>query len=103
MAFGGRYNNRRGIHDVQNDNISLPLVYTLELEVNLLDYNPTYPRNPQTLGERIRKTRMDKGMIIKKLASQVGVTDDTVINWEIRDIKPKGKNLERVREFIENS
>jgi hypothetical protein len=39
------------------------LVYTFEIEVNLLDFNPKYPKNPQTLGERIRKVRMDKGKI----------------------------------------
>jgi len=79
----------------------LPLVYTLEIEVNLLDFNPKYPKNPQNLGEKIRKARMDKGLLIRELASQIGVTEDTVINWEIRNIKPEGRNLERVKEFIE--
>jgi len=36
------------------------LIYTLDVEVNLLDFNPKYPKNPQTLKERIRKARMDK-------------------------------------------
>jgi DNA-binding transcriptional regulator YiaG len=40
---------------------------------------------------------MDKGLIIKELVSQLGVTEDTVINWEIRDIKPEGRNMGRVR------
>jgi DNA-binding transcriptional regulator YiaG len=44
---------------------------------------------------------MDKGLMIKELAEQVGVTEDAVINWEIRDIKPVGKNMERVQEFLE--
>jgi len=43
---------------------------------------------------------MDKGLLIRELASQLGVTEDTVINWEIRDIKPVGRNLERVREIL---
>ncbi|MGD0336331.1 MAG: helix-turn-helix transcriptional regulator [Candidatus Omnitrophota bacterium] len=91
-----------GIHDEQNDNI-LPLVYTLEIEVKMLDFNPKYPKNPKNLGEKIRKARMDKGLMIKELASQIGVTEDTVINWEIRGIKPVGKNLAMAQEFLKNT
>jgi len=43
---------------------------------------------------------MDKGLMIKELAEQIGVTEDTVINWEIRGIKPAGKSMERVRGFL---
>lgn len=78
---------RRGIHDAQNDNFC-PLVYTLEIEVNLLDFNPKYPKNPQTLGERIRKARMDKGMTVKEVAVLFGVSDTAVLNWEIRGKMP---------------
>lgn len=44
---------------------------------------------------------MDKGLLQRELAQLIGVTEDTVINWEIRDIKPVGRNLEKVREFLE--
>lgn len=74
-----------------------PLVYTFDIEVNLLDFNPKYPKNPQTLGERIRKARMDKGLMIKELAQLIGVTEDTVINWEIRNIKPIGSSMEKLK------
>jgi DNA-binding transcriptional regulator YiaG len=43
---------------------------------------------------------MDKGLMIKNLASQLGVSEDTVINWEIRDIKPREDNIERIKDFI---
>ena len=65
------------------------------------DFDPDYPKEPKTLGERIRKARMDKGLMIKGLAEQLGVTDDTVINWEIRGMKPQGKSMGRVMGFIE--
>jgi DNA-binding transcriptional regulator YiaG len=76
------------------------LVYTLEIEVNLLDFNPKYPKNPQNLGQKIRKARMDKGLLIRELAAHLGVSEDTVINWEIRGIKLEGRNMERLKEFI---
>ena len=71
------------------------------MNLNLNDFDPDYPQEPKTLGERIRKARMDKGLMIKELAEKIGVTEDTVINWEIRDMKPHGKSMERVREFLE--
>jgi len=93
--------HRTGIHDVQNDNFSVPLVYTLELEINLLDFNPKYPKNPGSLGERIRKARMDKGMTLKETAAIFGVTDTAVLNWEIRGKMPEENRIKIVQEFIE--
>ena len=84
----------------QNTNFC-PLVYTFDIEVNLLDFNPKYPKNPRTLGQGIRKARMDSDLMIKELAAQIGVTEDTVINWEIGGIKPVGRNLEAVKGFLE--
>jgi DNA-binding transcriptional regulator YiaG len=66
----------------------------------LLDFNPKYPKNPQTLGEKIRKARMDKGLKIKEFARLI--TPDSVINWEIRGMKPRGENIERLKTFLEN-
>ncbi|MFH1396944.1 MAG: helix-turn-helix transcriptional regulator [Candidatus Omnitrophota bacterium] len=69
----------------------------------MLDFNPKYPKNPQTLGEKIRKARMDKGLLQRELAEQIRVTEDTVINWEIRDIQPKEESMARIKEFIEKN
>ena len=30
-------------------NEAMPLVYTIEFEINLLDFDPKYPKNPKTL------------------------------------------------------
>jgi DNA-binding transcriptional regulator YiaG len=96
--------NRTYTHEIQNTNsVTHCLIYTFETEINLLEFNPAYPKEPKSLGERIRKARMDKGLLIRQLAAQIGVTEDTVINWEIRDIKPVGRNLVGVKEFLKNS
>ncbi len=85
----------------QNTNsVSHCLIYTFETEINLLDFNSRYPKEPKSLGEKIRKVRMDKGLMIKELASQIGVTEDTVINWEVRDIKPRLSNLRVIEEHL---
>lgn len=46
---------------------------------------------------------MDKGMLIRELAAIIGVTEDTVINWEMRDIQPKEESMARIKEFIEKN
>jgi DNA-binding transcriptional regulator YiaG len=55
-----------------------------------------YPASPKTLGERIRKARMDAGLQIKDLASMIGVSKDSIMNWEGREIRPASWNLEKV-------
>lgn len=78
----------------------MPLVYTLNIELNLLESDPDYPKEPKTLGERIRKTRMDRGLYIRELANRLGVTSDTIINWEIRGIKPSAANLKKLKVYM---
>lgn len=91
--------SRRGIPDVHNGNF-FPLIYTLELEINLFDFNPCYPKNPQTLGEKLRKARMDNGMTLKEAAALLGVSDTSVLNWEIRGKMPESGRMEKINEFI---
>jgi DNA-binding XRE family transcriptional regulator len=91
---------RRGIPAVHNDNL-FPLVYTLEISLNLNELNPAYPREPKTLGERLRRARMGKNMLIREFAEQIGVTEDSVINWEKRGMKPNKRYLEKIENFIE--
>ena len=43
---------------------------------------------------------MDKGLDIKELAEIIGVTPDSVINWEIRGVKPRKKHMARLKKFI---
>ena len=44
---------------------------------------------------------MDKRLMIKELAALVGVSPDTVINWELRRVRPMGKSLKRLQETLE--
>jgi len=62
--------------------------------------DPTYPRNPITFGQRLRKKRMDLGLQIGELARLIKVTSDTIMIWELRDVKPTCKNLTTVRRSL---
>ena len=43
---------------------------------------------------------MDKHLLIRELATLVGVSPDTIINWELRNVKPAAKKLERLRQEL---
>lgn len=45
---------------------------------------------------------MDEGLTIKELAALIGVTEDTVINWELRGMRPWRRDIRnKVNQFIE--
>ena len=59
-----------------------------------------YPVSPKNFGEKLRKARIDAGLRIRELANILGVTEDTVINWEVRGRTPVGENLRKIVEFL---
>ncbi len=84
-----------------NTNSEGRLFYTLEIEINLLDFNPKYPKNPKNFGEMIRKKRMDLGLTMKEVAQRAGVTETTVYNWEVRNIRPYRRIEEKLRAILD--
>jgi DNA-binding XRE family transcriptional regulator len=63
---------------------SHPLVITLRLSL--------YP--DRTVGERIRKWRLEQGVFQKGLAKIIGVNEIAIVNWQKGRMKPIKKNLE---------
>ncbi len=47
-----------------------------------------------------KKPRFLQKEEIKELARLIEVTSDTIINWELRDVKPTCKNLTMVRRLL---
>jgi transcriptional regulator with XRE-family HTH domain len=43
---------------------------------------PGYPERPSTVGEHIRKKRMDLGLLQREVAEIIGVTVSSIYNWE---------------------
>ena len=76
------------------------MVYTLNLQINLVELDPKYPKDPKTLGEHIRKARMDQHVMVKELAERVGIVPKTVINWEKHNLKPTRRHWERLRTVL---
>jgi DNA-binding transcriptional regulator YiaG len=76
------------------------LFYTLEIEINRLDFDLKYPKDPKNLGERIRKKRMDLGLTMREIAESLGVSETTVYNWEIRNRKPYRRTEEKLKVIL---
>ncbi len=70
-----------------------PSVYEFSRPLNRLDYDPAYPKNPQTLAQYIRKLRKEKGLTIGELAREIGVHKFTLSDWEIRGKVPRMQHL----------
>ena len=56
---------------------------------------------PKTLGEFIRRRRFEKDLLAKELASLIGVTEDTVLNWEKDRTCPSQKKVILLRERLD--
>ena len=56
--------------------------------------------NPETLGEHIRKRRIELALTLKQAAARLGVTDCTVINWEHNRTEPPVIAIPAIVQFL---
>jgi transcriptional regulator with XRE-family HTH domain len=59
-----------------------------------------YPENPGTIGEHLRRKRMDSKLLQKDLAKIFGVTEDCVTNWEKNRSIPQIQFFPRIIKFL---
>jgi DNA-binding transcriptional regulator YiaG len=59
-----------------------------------------YPAQPKTLGEHIRKIRMDKKLPRRKAAEVLGVTGHCVKNWENNLVMPQTRYFPSIIAFL---
>jgi len=71
--------------------------YAFSKHLNLLEFDPSYPKNPKTSGDYIRKWRMEQGISQVELAEKLGVDEMTIVNWEVKDMTPCSRHLEKLR------
>jgi len=55
----------------------------------------------RTLGERIKKWRLERSLFQRDLAKLIGVDEMTIVNREKRRTKPTKKNLEELQKLSE--
>ncbi len=60
-----------------------------------------YPQALNTIGDHIRKKRLDLGLLQKEVAQQLGVDSNSVTNWEKGRTSPRLQLMPRIIEFLE--
>jgi len=59
-----------------------------------------YPRQLKTLGDHIRARRLDLGLHQKDVAGIIGVTTDTITNWEKGRNQPMHWHYPKINNFL---
>ncbi len=59
-----------------------------------------YPANPQTIGEAIRKRRLDLNLRQSDVAERIGCDQMSVVNWEKGHSTPRVIHMAKVVEFL---
>jgi DNA-binding XRE family transcriptional regulator len=59
-----------------------------------------YPVELKTLGDHLRKRRLDLGLMQQAVANRLGVTACTVKNWELGHASPETRHLPAIESFL---
>jgi transcriptional regulator with XRE-family HTH domain len=59
-----------------------------------------YPKHLKTLGDHLRKRRLDLGLLQKDVAEQLGVDTASIGNWESNEIRPMVHCLPGIIAFL---
>jgi DNA-binding transcriptional regulator YiaG len=61
---------------------------------------PQYKSNPQTIGEHIRKKRIESSLLQKQVAAQFGISEDTLTYWENERSQPQVHHYPTIISFL---
>jgi DNA-binding XRE family transcriptional regulator len=61
---------------------------------------PAYPKALNTLGDHIRKRRLDLKLLQKEVAKKIGVDETSINNLENNRVKPSLALILKITEFI---
>jgi DNA-binding XRE family transcriptional regulator len=61
-----------------------------------------YPKGLKTIGDLLRRKRLDLSLFQKDVAEIMGVSVDTICYWENGRVKPSRRLSQRIAQFFEN-
>lgn len=71
------------------------------LDINVVNSSVSqYIKTPVTLGDKIRKRRLELKMPQKDIASFIGVCVDSITFWENNRVRPMVKHFPKIIEFL---
>ena len=59
-----------------------------------------YPLQPRSIGEAIRKRRLDLNLRQVDAAKSIGCNEMTIVNWEKGHTRPRRKKYSAIRTFL---
>jgi len=62
--------------------------------------NPAYPSSLMTLGDHLRKVRIDRGLSQPQVAKMLKVTTESVTGWELNRYVPQARFAKRIIHFL---
>ena len=62
--------------------------------------SPAYPRELKTLGDHLRKRRLDLGLLQPDVALELRVNEMTISNWETNHTSPQLRLIPRILTFL---
>jgi transcriptional regulator with XRE-family HTH domain len=65
--------------------------------------NSKYPNQLNSLGDHIRKRRLDLALHQKQVAEQIGVDEDTIYRWESNESKPQIQFIPAIIKFLSHN
>lgn len=60
----------------------------------------SYPASPKTIGEMIRKRRLDLGLLQREAAKRIGCDQMTMVNWERGHTTPQVAHMAQIVAFL---
>ncbi len=62
--------------------------------------NPAYPETLKSLGDHIRKVRLDRALSQPEVAKQIGVQTESITNWELGHSKPQVHHNPKIEQYL---
>jgi transcriptional regulator with XRE-family HTH domain len=59
-----------------------------------------YPKLLKTVGDRIRKRRLDIGLFQRQVAEKMGVDEETIFRWERNESRPAVRHIPAIVRFL---
>ncbi|MEE9214079.1 MAG: helix-turn-helix transcriptional regulator [Thermodesulfobacteriota bacterium] len=59
-----------------------------------------YPQTPKTIGDHLRKRRLDLNLLQKDIAQKLDVCEPSIYNWENNLAKPALRYIPKIIEFL---
>ena len=65
--------------------------------------NSKYPKQLKSLGDHIRKRRLDLALHQKQVAEQIGGDEDTICRWESNESRPQVQRIPAIIKFLNHN